>query len=41
MKIEKNIIEELNQPLLKEHQRRFDFVAEEIDNVDVYYSKIN
>ena len=40
MKIEKNILEELNQPLLKEHQRRFDFIAGEINNVDAIIQKL-
>jgi len=40
MQIEKNRIEEYNQSLLKEHKRRFDFIAAEINNVDDIIQKL-
>src|ERR1700710_147971 len=40
MPLEKDKIEEYNQPLLKEHQRKFDFIAAEIDNVENILQKL-
>jgi L-rhamnose isomerase/sugar isomerase len=40
MQIEKNRIEEYNQSLLKEHKRRFDFIAADINNVDDIIQKL-
>src|ERR1700749_1065451 len=40
MKIEKNKIEEHNNNLLKEHKRRFDFIAAEINNVESIIQKL-
>jgi len=40
MRIEKYKIQQHNQPLLKEHQRKFDFVAEGIKNVDDILKKL-
>src|SRR5262245_11250676 len=40
MQIEKNKIEEHNQPLLKEHKRKFDFIASEIKDVESIIQKL-
>lgn len=40
MKIEKNIIEEYNARLQKEHKRRFDFMADDIPNVETILQKL-
>ncbi|OIR12912.1 hypothetical protein GALL_59800 [mine drainage metagenome] len=40
MLIEKNKIDEHNQSLLKEHKRKFDFVASEIKNIDSVLQKL-
>ncbi len=40
MQIEKNKIDEHNQSLIKEHKRRFDFIAAEINNIDEIIEKL-
>lgn len=40
MKIEKHKLQELNKSTLKQHQRRFDFIADEINDVDLILKKI-
>ncbi|AMR31265.1 sugar isomerase [Mucilaginibacter sp. PAMC 26640] len=41
MQIEKNAIDDLNQQQIKKHQRQFDFVAGEIDNLDGILEKLS
>lgn len=40
MQIEKNKIEEHNQTLLKEHQRKFDFIAADVKNAESILKKL-
>jgi L-rhamnose isomerase/sugar isomerase len=40
MRIEKNKIEEYNQPVLKEHKRKFDFISAELKDVEDVLKKL-
>lgn len=40
MQIDKNKIQQYNEPLLKNHQKRFDFVASEVGDVDNVIKKL-
>jgi L-rhamnose isomerase/sugar isomerase len=40
MQIDKHKIEEYNQPVLKDHKRKFDFISSEIKNVDTILKKL-
>jgi L-rhamnose isomerase/sugar isomerase len=40
MQIDKHKVEEYNQPLLKDHKRKFDFISSEINNVEAILKKL-
>ncbi len=40
MKLEKNLLADLNAPLIQEHKRKLDFLSHDIKNVDAVLSKL-